>query len=78
LKGKRAISMLTVYGKPQRVCSGPTRPEMLEAYGAGLFDASLSTVLAAEEAGGTTLPVCAKRVLYLYIYGGRLNTKRGT
>lgn len=62
--------MLTIYGRPQRVCSGPTRREMLQACGAGLFGASLSTVFAAEEASGTTLPVRAKRVLYLYIYGG--------
>lgn len=62
--------MLTIYGQPQRVCSGPTRREMLQACGAGLFGASLPTVLAAEQSGGLTLPVRAKRVLYLYIYGG--------
>jgi hypothetical protein len=62
--------MLTIYGAPQRVCSGPTRREMLQACGAGLFGASLPTVLAAEDAGGVTLPVRAKRVLFLYLYGG--------
>jgi hypothetical protein len=43
---------------------------MLQACGAGLFGASLPTVLAAEDSGGVTLPVQARRVLYLYIYGG--------
>ena len=41
--------MLTIFGEPQKVCSGPTRREKLQACGAGLFGASLPTVLAAED-----------------------------
>ena len=62
--------MLTIYGQSQPVCCGPTRREMLQACGAGLFGASLPTLLAAEDTGLATLPVRARRVLYLYIYGG--------
>lgn len=43
---------------------------MLQACGAGLLGASLPAVLAAEESGAVTLPVRAKSVLFLYIYGG--------
>ncbi len=62
--------MLTIFGQSQQVCSGPSRREMLQACGAGLFGVSLPAVLAAEDSGGVALPVRAKRVLYLYIYGG--------
>ena len=62
--------MLTILGKPQRVCSGASRREVLQACGAGLLGASLPTVLAAEDLGGATLPARAKSVLFLYIYGG--------
>ncbi len=62
--------MLSILGRPQAVCSGTSRREVLQACGAGLLGASLPAVLAAEDAGGITLPVRAKRVLFLYIYGG--------
>jgi hypothetical protein len=43
--------MLTILGRPQRVCNGLTRRQMLQA-GAGLLDLSLPDLLA-EVAGCT-------------------------
>ena len=62
--------MLTIHGHPQRVCSGLTRREMLQAGGAGLFGVSLSRVLAAEGAAQPLTNGRAKSVLFLYLFGG--------
>lgn len=63
--------MLTIHGRPRRVCSGLTRRELLQIGGAGLFGLSLPRLLAAEEQGG--LPIAggrAKSVLFLFLFGG--------
>ncbi len=61
--------MLSIQGRPQRVCSGLSRREILQAAGAGLFGTSLTRLLAAEEAGLVTNPR-AKSVLFLFLFGG--------
>jgi hypothetical protein len=61
--------MLTILGGPRRNCSGPTRRELLQAGGAGLFGLSLPRVLSAE----SSAPVGkarAKSVLFLFLFGG--------
>ena len=65
--------MLTIFGRPQTVCSGLTRRKLLQVGGAGLLGASLPKVLAAEQA----LPVSnskstprAKAVIFVYLFGG--------
>lgn len=63
--------MLTVDGLPKRTCSGPTRRELLQIGGAGLFGLSLPRLLQAEESaadpfrGGR-----AKSVVFLFLFGG--------
>ena len=65
--------MLTIQGMPKRTCAGPSRREMLQIGGAGLFGLSLPTVLKAREAslgadsfaGGR-----AKSVIFLFLFGG--------
>lgn len=61
--------MLTIQGRPQRVCDGLTRRDVLRAGGAGLLGTSLTTLLAAEEAGQVARPR-AKSVLFLFLFGG--------
>lgn len=61
--------MLAVQGRPRRVCNGLTRRELLRAGGAGLLGTSLTTLLAAEDAGLTSQPR-AKSVLFLFLFGG--------
>jgi hypothetical protein len=61
--------MLTILGKARRACSGPTRRELLQIGGAGLFGLSLPKVLAAE----TRQPAHrakAKSVLFVFLFGG--------
>jgi hypothetical protein len=69
-KTKEASAMLTIFGRPQRVCSGLTRRELLQAGGAGLFGISLTKLLAAEQAGEVFHNARAKSVLFLYLFGG--------
>jgi hypothetical protein len=61
--------MLTILGRPQRVCSGLTRRELLRAAGAGLLGVSLPRVLAAE-AAQPAVQGRAKSVLFLFLFGG--------
>ena len=61
--------MLTIQGRPRRVCNGLTRRDVLRAGGAGLLGTSLTTLLAAEEAGQIVRPR-AKSVLFLFLFGG--------
>lgn len=74
--------MLTVYGRPQRVCSGTTRRELLRAGGLGLLGLTAERLLAAEQTlasnrdrsgigAGDGFPVGrARSVLFLYLFGG--------
>ncbi len=60
--------MLTVLSNEQRACSGPSRRELLQAGGAGLFGLTLPRLLAAEKAS-TPVPR-AKSVLFVFLFGG--------
>jgi len=68
--------MLTIQGRPQRVCSGLTRRDLLRVGGAGLFGVNLPSILAAEAATDIASPGTAfgngraKSVLFLYLFGG--------
>jgi hypothetical protein len=61
--------MLNIVGRPQSVCSGWTRREILQAGGAGLLGLSLPKVLAAE-ATARIAPPRAKSVIFLFLFGG--------
>lgn len=61
--------MLTILGRQQRVCSGLTRRELLQAGGAGLLGVNLPKVLAAESSAPQRR-ARAKSVLFLYLFGG--------
>ena len=61
--------MLSVHGSPRRLCNGLTRRELIQAAGAGLFGTSLTSLLAAEEAGLIQRPR-ARSVLFLFLFGG--------
>lgn len=61
--------MLNVVGRPQRVCSGWSRREVLQAGGAGLLGLSLPKLLAAESSGAVR-PATAKSVIFLFLFGG--------
>lgn len=62
--------MLSILGNSNRVCSGLSRRELLQAGGAGLFGLNLPQLLAAEEAGGPFRTGRAKSVMFLYLFGG--------
>ncbi len=64
--------MLNVLGKSQRVCSGWSRRQILQAGGAGLLGLSLPKLLAAEAAGPTAprRRGKAKNVIFLFLFGG--------
>ena len=62
--------MLTIQGRPPGVCSGPTRREVIQAAGAGLFGVSLPHVLAAEQTATPFVNGRAKSVLFLLLFGG--------
>src|SRR5262245_25305767 len=62
--------MLSILGRPQRVCSGLTRREILQAGGAGLLGLSVPQLLAAEEAGLIAANARAKSVIFLFLFGG--------
>ncbi len=61
--------MLTILGRPQRVCSGLTRRQLLQAGGAGLLGVNLPRVWAAEAAAtqGRKRP---RSVIFLFLFGG--------
>jgi uncharacterized protein (DUF1501 family) len=61
--------MLNITGRAQRVCSGWTRRQVLQAGGAGLLGLSLPKLLAAE-ATGVARPARAKSVIFLFLFGG--------
>src|SRR5262245_50693429 len=61
--------MLNIVGRPQRVCSGWTRRQVLQAGGAGLLGLSLPKVLAAEQQSSAIRPK-AKNVIFLFLFGG--------
>ncbi|AMV38791.1 DUF1501 domain-containing protein [Planctomyces sp. SH-PL62] len=61
--------MLAVEGRSRRVCNGLTRRDLLRAGGAGLLGTSLTSLLAAEEAGIAARPR-ARSVLFLFLFGG--------
>ena len=62
--------MLNILGRPQRVCSGWTRRQMLQAGGAGLLGLSLPKVLAAEATATAGKRPRAKSVIFLFLFGG--------
>jgi hypothetical protein len=62
--------VLSILGRPQRVCSGLSRREMLQAGGAGLLGLSVPRLLAAEEAGLIAAGARAKSVIFLFLFGG--------
>ncbi len=61
--------MLTIRGRPQRVCYGVTRRTLLQAAGTGLLGVGLPQVLAAE-AAQPLRQARARSILFLFIYGG--------
>ncbi len=61
--------MLKIVGRSQRVCSGWTRRQVLEAGGAGLLGLTLPKLLAAE-ATASAKPPRAKSVIFLFLFGG--------
>lgn len=61
--------MLTIQGQPRQLCDGITRRDVLRAGGTGLLGTSLTTLLAAEEAGQVVRPR-AKSVIFLFLFGG--------
>src|SRR4051812_38752400 len=63
------IAMLTILGRPRTLCSGPTRRELLQVGGTGLFGLSLPRVLSAE-AIQPVRKARAKSVLFLFLFGG--------
>src|SRR5438128_1077491 len=64
--------MLTILGRPQRVCNGLTRRQMLQAGGAGLLGLNLPDLLVAESArpGPVRVGRKAKSVIFLFLFGG--------
>jgi hypothetical protein len=66
--------MLTILGRPTRVCSGVNRRELLQAGGAGLFGLSLPRLLQAEAvqkaAARPHATARAKSVIFLFLFGG--------
>jgi hypothetical protein len=63
--------MLKIVGRSQRVCSGWTRRQVLEAGGAGLLGLTLPKLLAAEAtATANAKPPRAKSVIFLFLFGG--------
>ncbi len=61
--------MLEILGRPQSVCGGVSRRQLLQAGGAGLFGLTLPNLLRAEEVSATTRPR-AKNVIFLFMFGG--------
>jgi hypothetical protein len=62
--------MLTIQGRPQRVCSGLSRRELLQVGGAGLFGLGMPQLLAAEQKSPSFQQARVKNVLFLFLFGG--------
>jgi hypothetical protein len=62
--------MLTILGRPRRVCSGLSRRELLQAGGAGLLGLSLPRLEAAAAAAPPAREPRAKSVIFLFLFGG--------
>jgi len=63
--------VLKIQGRPQQVCNGLTRRNLLEVGGAGLFGLSLPQLLAAEAGSKSSARSArAKSVMFLYLFGG--------
>jgi hypothetical protein len=62
--------MLSILGRPQQLCNGLTRREMIQAGGAGLLGLSLPKLVAAEQSTQHFRHGRAKSVLFLYLFGG--------
>jgi len=70
--------MLTVNGLPKRTCAGPSRRDLLQIGGAGLFGLSLPKVFAAESLATGDEPFAggkAKSVIFLFLFGGRVSSR---
>lgn len=61
--------MLTIQGRPRKLCNGLTRREILQAGGAGMLGLSLPELLAAESLASDVQPK-AKSVIFLMLFGG--------
>ena len=61
--------MLTIHGRPKRLCDGVTRRDVLHAGGVGLLGTNLNSLLAAEQSGSTGRPR-AKSVMFVFLFGG--------
>lgn len=61
--------MLTIQGKPKQLCNGIVRRDVLQAAGCGLLGTSLTSLLAAEDAG-QIVNARAKSVMFLFLFGG--------
>ena len=61
--------MLTIHGRPKRLCDGVTRRDVLHAGGVGLLGTNLNSLLAAEHSGSTGQPR-AKSVMFVFLFGG--------
>ena len=61
--------MLSISGRPSRVCDGWTRRTMLQASGAGLLGMSLPKVMAAEQLAQRS-HARAKSVIFMFLFGG--------
>ena len=61
--------MLTIHGRPKRLCDGVTRRDVLHAGGVGLLGTNLNSLLAAEQSGSTGQPR-AKSVMFVFLFGG--------
>jgi len=62
--------MLQILGRPQRLCNGISRRQMLQVGGAGLLGVGAASVSAAETAGAVRSAPRAKSVMFLYLFGG--------
>ena len=62
--------MLQILGRPQRLCNGISRRQMLQVGGAGLLGVGATSVAAAEIAGAVRSAPRAKSVMFLYLFGG--------
>lgn len=61
--------MLTIHGRSKQLCNGLSRRDLVQAAGAGLLGTSLTSLLAAEDAGHVVRPR-AKSVMFLFLFGG--------
>ena len=62
--------MLQILGRPQRLCNGISRRQLLQVGGAGLLGVGATSVAAAEIAGAVRSAPRAKSVMFLYLFGG--------